>query len=99
MVTFAVNNEFWQVPLISPLFQPPLWFPGGEGRLKGRWARAAARKGSSWSPRFPAPPGYSAAEQQWPPSTPRRMTAGELGSDDSFASRSPILEVCFVAST
>lgn len=43
VVTFAVNNEFWQVPLISPLLQLPRWFPGGAGRLQDPWARAAER--------------------------------------------------------
>lgn len=51
VVTFAVNNEFWQVPLISPLFQFPPWFPGGAGRLQGPWARGHR---GAWSPRLPS---------------------------------------------
>lgn len=87
VVTFAVNNEFWQVPLISPLLQPPPWFPGGAGLLHDPWARAAERKGSFLVTVFPGvrDTERAALQQKRPQALPKRVSL--LGS---WARRAPL---------
>lgn len=75
VVTFAVNNEFSQVPHISPLLQPPPRFPGGAGLLQSPWgAGRRARRGPGHrvpGPARPIGPSRVLKGQHWGKSRPQ----------------------------
>lgn len=91
-MTFAVNNEFWQVPLISSPPPAPSVVPRGCG-APPRPLRAGRRAQGSWSPRSPAPPGYLKGQHPGKnrPQAPQ-VAPEEPGSEDSRAPRSAARE-------
>lgn len=94
VVTFAVNNEFWQVPLISLLSQRPPSFPGGAGRLQalGRGPQSATGPGHRLHPSRPGYPAPEHLQTGW-------CLCWAVRSENPFAPHSPAPEVCFVAPT